>query len=207
MSDENQKPSGGLQIGSLTTNAEAIIAGGDVTQDKSIHQGETNIAGNMSGDVSNTNTVNNSNTIMQDVKAAFDAMIEEAGPLPTAPREIPSNDPEPVAAASAELPDPVEVSVDEFMALDPVEYDAGEDHPANVYASIAQVHESETLPSEEEQKSLFSRMSSCVGKFATAENGVKALKIVASGVGALASLSPPMNIIKAVCETAASLNE
>ena len=205
MSDENQKPSGGLQIGSLTTNAEAIIAGGDVTQDKSIHQGETNIAGNMSGDISNTNTVNNSNTIMQDVKAAFDAMIEEAGPLPTAPRDIPSNDPEPVAAA--ELPDPVEVSVDDLMALEPVEYNDNEDHPANVYASIAQIHESETLPSEEEQKGLFSRMSSCVKKFATKENSVKLLKVVASGVGAMASLAPPLNVVKAVVETTAALNE
>ena len=158
MSEENQKPSGGLQIGSLTTNAEANIAGGDITQDKSQHQGATHVTGDVHGDVTSTNTINNAQTIMDDVKAAFDAMIEEAGPVPTVPREIPSNDPEPVAAASTELPDPVEVSIDELMALEPVEYDAGEDHPANVYASIAQVHESETLPSEEEQKGLFSRM-------------------------------------------------
>ena len=205
MSDENQKPSGGLQIGSLTTNAEAIIAGGDVTQDKSIHQGETNIAGDMSGDISNTNTVNNSNTIMQDVKAAFDAMIEEAGPLPTAPRDIPSNDPVPVAAA--DLPDPVEVSVDELIALEPVEYNDNEDHPANVYASIAQIHESETLPSEEEQKGLFSRMSSCVKKFATKENSIKAMKVAVAAISATSSLLPPLGVVKAVLETTAALND
>jgi len=198
---------GAMNTGDGQMNVADEIGAVDNSQNMENTQNVDTGGGDFTGDFKGGDNVQGGQTIMQDVKAAFDAMIEEAGPVPTAPREIPTNDPEPVAAASTELSDPVEVSIDELMALEPVEYDAGEDHPANVYASIAQVHESETLPSEEEQKGLFSRMSSCVKKFATKENSIKLMKIAVAGISATSSLLPPLGIVKAVLETTAALNE
>ena len=130
-------------------------------------------------------------------EALYEAMKENAPVLPDGPTLPPMN-PDP-------LPEPVSVEDFRPVATTAPAFTEHEDHPEVVYSMVQTMQRNPEAATEEEQQSLYERLSSCVAKYATKENAIGALKITAAGVGALSSLAPPFNVIKAVCEAAVAL--
>lgn len=190
------------QSGDNAVNKQAMtIVEGDNADSIDKSQNSTvNVDGDVHGDVNANNVQADTATFQKAIKDLFDEMVKTADEMGVEPYVAPI---EPPATTSNDEP----VVFEDFDSLEAEDVTDGSDHPAAVYGMVQNMQESDVTPTEDEQKSLWNRMTSSVKKYATKENGVKAMKIAVAGISAASSLAPPLGIIKSVLETTAALNE
>jgi len=198
MSEEVKDQTGGLSIGSI--DAETVkAAGGNIIEDNSVGKIDNT---NATIDGGQTNTTNNNTSEAawkQSLNDMFDDMTTNAPELTTEQKEelenIKAFDPidtsiEPPANESVDTPK-TSVSYD-FSQEEIPEFENNEDHPLMVKAMIDNMSED---ASEEEQRSLFHKMTSSIKKYATSDVAIGAAKLTHVGIQALTVTPPPYNII------------
>jgi len=194
MSEESKGQTGGLSIGSI--EAETVkAAGGDITEDNSVGKID-NTGATIDG--GQTNTTNN-NTSEVDLKQSLNDMLDDM--VTNAPELTVEQQEELDSIKSSETVDtPVNESIDapktsvsyDFSQEETPEFENNEDHPLMVKAMIDNMSEDST---EEEQRSLFHRMTSSIKKYATSDAAIAAAKLTHVGIQALSVTPPPYNII------------
>ena len=190
------------EAGSMGTQGQQgdAVAGDKIDGDVDKSQGKTEIAGDMSGNIENTNIQGGMVTFKEQEKAFFDEMVKNAPELPVEPREIPQAEEKDTATESEAtkdetLPEPTVVGDDVLSGLEEIDFTDNEDHPAMVYSAIQSYEAAGTPPSEEEQKGLFQRAYSCVKKYATSPEAKAIAETAAEGIELLAGGLPfPANI-------------
>ena len=193
-------PSGGLSIGSIQADT-VKAAGGNIEEDNSV--GKIDQSGAEFHD--KQSNVMNVNTDKPDYEKHITDLFDN---MTSAAPEITPEEIEQAAMPVVEHPEDTSfepLSFEEFeeSITDEQTYENNEDHPAAVYASVQRFQESP--PSQEEQKSLFSRAMSSVKKYATSDEAVALGKLALSGMEATASIAPPFNVLAAVVKTGIAL--
>lgn len=213
MTEEKQPTAGpsftNNQSGDGAVNKQGMeIVEGDKAEtiDKSQHSTtETNVAGDMHGDIKGGDNIQGgvTNNAEQAVKDFFDEMIANAPEQKVVPRAIPQPEAtvETTTDAAPEMTEelPAPVLIEDFESIEEVQFENDEDHPAAVYASFQSYSSAppEEVPTEEEQKSLYQRMTSCVKKYATTENAQKLCATAAGAIEVVAGGLPfPWNLTK-----------
>ena len=178
----NAEVIGGNKIG------EQFNAEGDQSIDKSQHMQNTqNVdtgGGEFSGDFKGGDNIQGGKEIHEHLNELFNEMVTKAPELTSEQLEV-IKEPEPI--------DTPKLSVGyDFTEEETPNFENNEDHPLAVKAMIENMSDES---SEEEQRSLFHRMTSSVKKYATSDVAIGAAKLTHVGIQALSVTPPPYNII------------
>ena len=204
---EIPKPETSVNFGGVAGDAK-FVAGDEIAEQNNVQgdmdksQGKIdNTGAHIEGGQTNTTNVGGNSDYEKHFTDLLDNMTAAAPEI--TPEEI-----EQAAMPVVEHPEDTSfepLSFEEFeeSIKDEQTYENNEDHPAAVYASVQRFQESP--PSQEEQKSLFSRAMSSAKKYATSDEAVALGKLALSGMEATASIAPPFNILAAVVKTGIAL--
>jgi len=168
------------EAGSMGTQGQQgdAVAGDKIDGDVDKSQGKTEIAGDMTGNIENTNIQGGQVSFSEKFKELIDEMTKEADAAgapayepPTEPREIPADEPQ--------IEEFDEAAYEDF---EPVEVTDNSDHPQAVFAAM-----SSAPPTTEEEKTGFlNRMVSSVKKYAQSDTA-KGLASTAAGLVEIAA--------------------